>query len=185
MPKVRYFIVALLSLGFMASVQADPPWAREGGGKSGDDDRYEKHDKDRYEKDRYEKREKDEKRDRYEKHSKRERHDHFVDDDRVMVRDYYDRNPGNLPPGLAKRGGDLPPGLAKRGNNLPPGLSRGDVVTSKHEEVMLPLPPELEIKLPPPPHEVIRRILGHDIVMIDKQNKKVLDVMRDALPHVK
>lgn len=171
MPKLRHLVVALLSLGYMASVQADPPWARENGDRSRDNDRYEKHEK-------YEKQEKSEKR------NKHERHDRFRDDDRVVVRDYYERNPGHLPPGLAKRGGDLPPGLAKRGGDLPPGLSRGDVVTPKHEAVMLPLPPELEIKLPPPPHEVIRRILGHDIVMIDKQSKKVLDVMRDALPHV-
>lgn len=167
MPKVRYFVVALMSLGFMASVQADPPWARDGGDRSRDDDRYDKH----------------EKREKSEKRNKREHRDHFVDDDRVMVRDFYARNPSSLPPGLAKRGGKLPPGLAKRGDDLPPGLSRGDVVTPRHEEIMLPLPPQLEIKLPPPPHEVIRRILGHDIVMIDKQTKKVLDVMRDAVPH--
>lgn len=164
MLKTRYFVVALLSLGFMASVQADPPWARDGGDNHDKQDRYEKHAK-------------------YDKRGKAERRDHFIDDDRGVVRNFYTQNPSSLPPGLAKRGGNLPPGLAKRGGNLPPGLSRGQEVTSEYDEHLLPLPKELEIRLPPPPHEVIRRILGHDIVMIDKQTKKVLDVMRDALPH--
>ena len=164
MPKARYLVVAFLSLGFMASVQADPPWARDGGGKHDKQDREEKHE-------------------RYDKRGKAARRDHFVDDDRVAIRTFYAQNPSSLPPGLAKRGGNLPPGLAKRGGNLPPGLSRDQVVAPEYEAHLLPLPRELEIRLPPPPHEVIRRILGHDIVMINKQTNKVLDVMRDALPH--
>lgn len=161
MSKARYFVTALLSLSFAASVQADPPWARDGGGKHDKQDRYESGDR----------------------HGKAAMRDHFVDDDRAMVRDFYVRNPSSLPPGLAKRGGNLPPGLAKRGGNLPPGLSRGQVVTPEYNAVMLPLPPALEIRLPPPPHEVIRRIIGHDIVMINKQTNKVLDILHDALPH--
>jgi len=170
MSKAGPIVVALLSLGFMTSVQADPPWAR-------DRDR-DYHDSDYRDSDHHEKHA------RHDKRDKGERRDHFVDDDRAVVHDFYAQNPHRLPPGLAKRGGHLPPGLAKREGELPPGLSRGDAVTPQHEAVLLPLPTELEVKLPPPPHEVIRRILGHDIVMIDKQNKKVLDVMRDALPHL-
>ena len=161
MIKVRYRVAVLLSLGFMASVQADPPWARAGGDQP----------------------EQKQKHENYKKQRAAERRDRFAEDDRVVVRNFYAQNPSSLPPGLAKRGGNLPPGLAKRGGNLPPGLSRGQAVTAEYEEHLLPLPRELEIRLPPPPHEVIRRILGHDIVMIDKQTKKVLDVLRDALPH--
>lgn len=106
----------------------------------------------------------------------------FRSEDRVIVRDFYSHNPSALPPGLAKRGGNLPPGLAKRGGGLPPGLSRGQAISPEIEVNLLPLPRELEIKLPPPPHEVIRRIIGRDLVMIDKVNRRVLDVMRDALP---
>lgn len=108
--------------------------------------------------------------------------DKFRHEDRVIVRDFYSHNPSALPPGLAKRNGNLPPGLAKRDGNLPPGLARGAVVTPELEVHLQPLPRELEIRLPPPPHEVIRRIIGRDIVMIHEHNKKVLDVMRDALP---
>lgn len=118
-----------------------------------------------------------------EKHKKEKDHaGKFRDEDRVIVRDFYAGNPSALPPGLAKRGGQLPPGLAKRGGELPPGLSRGQVITPEIEVHLMPLPRQLEIQLPPPPHEVIRRIIGRDIVMIEKHNRRVLDVMRDALP---
>ena len=110
-----------------------------------------------------------------EKHKKEKKHkEHgntFRDEDRMVVRDFYVRNPSMLPPGLAKRGG-----------NLPPGLSRGQVITLEIEVHLLPLPRELELKLPPPPHEVLRRIIGRDLVLIDKVNRRVLDVMKDALP---
>lgn len=112
----------------------------------------------------------------------KKRGDKFRREDRVIVRDFYSHNPSALPPGLAKRGGNLPPGLAKREGNLPPGLARGQVITPEIEVHLQPLPHELEIKLPPPPHEVIRRIIGRDIVLIHERNRKVLDVMRDALP---
>lgn len=167
MLKARHFVVALMSLGFMLSVQADPPSAREAGGKPEKQRGYQKHETGQ----------------QRTKKAKAARRDHFVDDDRVVIRNFYTQNPSNLPPGLAKRGGNLPPGLAKRGGNLPPGLSRGQVVTPEYHEHLLPLPHDLEIRLPPPPHEVIRRILGHDIVMINKQTNKVLDVLHDALPH--
>ena len=154
MSKAGNFAV-LMFLGIMASAQADPPRAREDDGNSK----------------------------KHEKRNKAEAHSRFIDDDRAVVHNFYTQNPSSLPHGLAKRGGNLPPGLAKRDGNLPPGLSRGQVVTPEYHEHLLPLPTKLEIQLPPPPHEVIRRILGHDIVMINKQTNKVLDVMRDALPH--
>lgn len=112
----------------------------------------------------------------------KERGSRFYHEDRVTVRDFYSHHPAALPPGLAKRGGNLPPGLAKRGGDLPPGLARGQAITPEIEVHLLPLPRELEIKLPPPPHEVIRRIIGRDLVLIDKVNRRVVDVMRDALP---
>ncbi len=160
MSKTSYFAV-LLFLGIIAPAQADPKWAGDGNG----DDK------------------KSEKRVKNEKRNKAETRSHFINEDRSVVHNFYVQNPSSLPPGLAKRGGNLPPGLAKRGGNLPPGLSRGQVVTPEYHEHLLPLPPKLEIQLPPPPHEVIRRILGRDIVMIDKQTNKILDVLHDALPH--
>ena len=162
----RRSVLGFLLLSLLAtSVQANPPWARD-----------------------------DEHRDKDNRHSsgrnsepqgegeKRKNHDQFQDQDRFTVRDFYSRNPSSLPPGLAKRGGNLPPGLAKRGGDLPPGLSRGQVLMPEHQVYLQPLPKDLEKLLPPPPHEVIRRIIGHDIVSISKVNNKVLDVLKDALP---
>jgi len=162
MSKTSCFAVFLL-FGLTTSAQADS----HRGHDRGDEERregYEKHEK-------------------HEKRNKHEARSHFIDEDRSVVHGYYKQNPSSLPPGLAKRGGDLPPGLAKRGGNLPPGLSPGQVATPEHHAQMLPLPPKLELLLPPPPHEVIRRILGHDIVLVHKQTNKVLDVLHDALPH--
>jgi len=151
----RRSVLGFLLLSLLAtSVQANPPWARD-----------------------------DEHRDKDNRHSsgrnserqgegeKRKNHDQFQDQDRFTVRDFYSRNPSSLPPGLAKRGGDLPP-----------GLSRGQVLMPEHQVYLQPLPKDLEKLLPPPPHEVIRRIIGHDIVSISKVNNKVLDVLKDALP---
>jgi len=160
---MRYLGTLLLLAALATPVLADPPWARSDGDAR---DRSEKHHK-------------QEKQKKYNKHEPR---GHFIDDDRIVIRDYYRHNPGHLPPGLAKRGGNLPPGLAKRQGNLPPGLSRGQVIDRNLETHLLPLPRELEIRLPPPPHEVIRRIIGRDIVLLHKHNKKVLDVLHDALP---
>lgn len=145
---------------------ADPPWARSGDDSRGRGERHEQY-------------EKKEKREKYGKHEPR---GYFMSDDRIVIRDYYQRNPGHLPPGLAKRGGNLPPGLAKRQGGLPPGLAKGQVIDPRLEVELLPLPRELEIRLPPPPHEVIRRIIGRDILLIHEHNRKVLDILRDALP---
>ena len=166
----------IFAVGLASAAQADPPGARFG------DDRHDR--QDRRDQDRDDRRgpERHEKGEKHAKHKKHEARGHFVDDDRIVVRDYYARNPSHLPPGLAKRGGNLPPGLAKRGGDLPPGLSKGQAIDRSVETHLLPLPRELEVRLPPPPHEVIRRIIGRDIVLIHERDKKVLDVLRDALP---
>lgn len=159
-------VLAFLFLSLLAtSVQADPPQERNG----------KQHGKDKpHASGRNDARQNE--------NGGRKARDHFLEQDRVTVRDFYAKNPSSLPPGLAKRGGDLPPGLAKRGGKLPPGLSRGQVLMPEHQAYLLPLPKDLERLLPPPPHEVIRRILGRDIVLIQEHNNKVLDILKDALP---
>lgn len=102
----------------------------------------------------------------------------FRRDDRHIVQTFYAQHPGALPPGLAKKG-KVPPGHAKRGVHQ---VVVAQVVTPEIEINLLPLPHALEVQLPPPPHTVIRRILGRDLVMIDKHTNKVLDVLHDALP---
>lgn len=172
MKSIQGILVAL----FLASVFTSAPAAQPGfdGESKHKDSKYEgKQKEDKY-------------KNRDEKHSadktSGKRADRFQEDDRLIVRRYYEQNPSRLPPGLAKRGGNLPPGLAKRGGSLPPGLAKNDVVPAELNAQLLPLPHELEIRLPPPPHEVIRRILGRDLVLIHKHNRKVLDILHDALP---
>lgn len=104
----------------------------------------------------------------------------FRAEDRDIVRTFYTKNPSALPPGLAKKG-KVPPGHAKKGA-IVPMLDRGQVVTPEVEVQFQPLPAALEIQLPPPPHEVVRKIIGHDLVLINQVNKKIVDVLKDALP---
>lgn len=167
MSRFIHAVVLAAFLGWIPMAGAAPPGAEDGRhpGKGAGAERQEQQDKKA-------------------RKTKKQRkvHDRFHADDRVIVRDYYVRNPSHLPPGLAKRGGNLPPGLAKRGGNLPPGLSRGQRLTPELEAHLLPLPRELEIRLPPPPHEVIRRIVGRDLVLMHERTREVIDVLRDALP---
>jgi len=163
----RTTLAIMLMVSVSGLAQADPPWQR---GERGE--RHERRDDDRRDQHEYRN-----------KKDKRKVHDRFIDDDRVRIGDFYRQHPSSLPPGLAKRNGNLPPGLAKRGGNLPPGLSRGQTVSREYHQHLLPLPKDLEKLLPPPPHDVIRRIIGRDIVLIHKTNMKVLDVLKDALPH--
>lgn len=173
----RSWVVLLSAVGLI--VGAAPALADKDRNSSGPESKQERE----YRSEREERKQVKEERKRAKKEKRqKERGSRFYRADRVTVRDFYSHNPSALPPGLAKRDGRLPPGLAKRGGNLPPGLARGQVITPDIEVHLLPLPRELEIKLPPPPHEVIRRIIGRDIVLIHERNRKVLDVMRDALP---
>ena len=155
--RLSLFLIALA--GSVATAQAAPPWARpDDDGRPGKGASHQSSGK------------------------SKARGDVFRDEDRSIVRGYYQQNPSSLPPGLARRGGNLPPGLAKRGGALPPGLAKNEVLPHELEPHLLPLPRELEIRLPPPPHEVIRRIIGRDLVLIHKRTHMVLDVLHDALP---
>jgi hypothetical protein len=83
-----------------------------------------------------------------------------------------------------RQGKGLPPGLAKQ-NKLPPGiakqLERGAILPSDLQREMRPLPRELEIRLKPlsSPNQV-RVTVGTDILIMDKETRKILDVMRDV-----
>ena len=94
----------------------------------------------------------------------------FIGGDRDTIRGYYAEHPGNLPPGLAKRGGDLPPGLEKqlrRKGHLPPGL----------EKTLVPFPPELEMRLAPLRPELRRGIIHGRAVIINPRTSVILDVL--------
>lgn len=118
----------------------------------------------------------------------------FGDNDQRVIREYYQkqsaRSAGEEPRGGKGRGHgkgrkDLPPGLAKQ-SKLPPGIrkqiERGAILPPDLEREAQPLPRELEARLTPlPSSDQVRVTIGADILILDKQTKKVVDVMRDVL----
>lgn len=87
----------------------------------------------------------------------------FGEHDKQVMSDYWMKQMGGLPPGLAKRQGDLPPGLEKqlrRNGHLPPGL----------EKKISHFPPDLEQHLPPLPSGHRRVIYGSIGIILKNQN---------------
>ncbi len=92
------------------------------------------------------------------------------DQDRRTMVDYY-RNPTNarkIPPGLAKRE-QLPPGLAKR-EILPAGLQGRE------------LPRDLETRLSPLSSIYVRLQVGHDVVLLHRNSRIVIDIVYGVVP---
>lgn len=94
----------------------------------------------------------------------------FSGHDQQIIRQYFQAQRANLPPGLAKRGGRLPPGLERhlqRNGTLPPGLQRR----------IEPFPAELTRQLPKLPSGLSRVLLAGRALILDRNNK-ILDLMR-------
>jgi hypothetical protein len=93
---------------------------------------------------------------------------YYKDNDREAIRQWYDENHNNLPPGLAKRD-QLPPGLEKkliRGGTLPPGLQKR----------LQSCPKDLERRLPPPPPDCIHMVIGGHIVLMNRKSNLIVDI---------
>ena len=115
------------------------------------------------------------------KADKRERKDiqpgtFFNDQQRTVVRQYYVQNYANgkrCPPGLAKKNnGCLPPGQARNwvlGQPVP----RGVTVYSVPQPVIL--------QLPPAPYGYRYARIGGDIVLVQQQNKLIVDIIEGLL----
>lgn len=89
---------------------------------------------------------------------------HFSERDRSMIGEYFRAHPSKkTPPGQVKRE-KLSPGLG-RGGTLPPGLQGR------------PLPRELESRLTALPTTQARILLGHDVVLMQRDNRLVLDIL--------
>jgi hypothetical protein len=97
----------------------------------------------------------------------------FTAADRRAIRNYYDANTANLPPGLAKRRGDLPPGLRnhlQRNGTLPTGL----------QQRLAPLAEELERRLHPLDRGYTRGAIGSDLVIVEDRTQRIMDIIRDV-----
>ena len=120
----------------------------------------------------------------------------FGEDEQRVIKDYYGREiiekaqaraeqeGKGKGKGHGRQGKGLPPGLAKK-NKLPPGiqkqLERGAILPVDLQSEIQPLPRELEVRLKPlPSSNQVRVTVGTDILIMDKETRKILDVMRDV-----
>ncbi|HET9400259.1 MAG TPA: hypothetical protein VFO34_04845 [Candidatus Acidoferrales bacterium] len=100
-------------------------------------------------------------------------HGSFSDHDRDEMRAWVSANQSHLPPGLAKKD-RLPPGLEKQlvvRGTLPPGL----------QKKIVPVPVELERRLPPPPPDCEHVVIGGHIVLMNRRTSVVLDIFHVEL----
>jgi len=82
-----------------------------------------------------------------------------------VIREYEDERSGSLPPGLAKRT-ELPPGLRKQlheKGELPPGLQKR----------LVPVPADLEVRLPRIPSYDRRYFAGNDLIIVDTRTHHI------------
>ena len=101
---------------------------------------------------------------------------YFNDQQRVVVRQYYTQtytNVQNCPPGLAKKNnGCMPPGQAKKwavGQTVPAGV------------VLYAVPQPVIVQLPPAPNGYRYARIGGDIVLVQQQNKLIVDIIAGLL----
>jgi hypothetical protein len=98
----------------------------------------------------------------------------FGGSERDVIRGYVvtcDKGKG-LPPGLAKkvaRGGSLPPGWEKK-------CVSGQIMAPDIFALCHPLPPEITIKLPPPPHGTLIVAVHGKVFRLAKATHEILDV---------
>ena len=98
----------------------------------------------------------------------------FGASERDIIRGYVatcDKGKG-LPPGLAKkvaRGGTLPPGWEKK-------CVRGQIMAPDIFALCHPLPPEITIKLPPPPHGCLMVAVHGKVFRLARATHEILDV---------
>jgi hypothetical protein len=98
----------------------------------------------------------------------------FMEQERVIIRNWFHDRREGLPPGLAKRD-RLPPGLEKqirKRGTLPPGL----------QKKVQPLPVELERQLRVLPTGYRRVIVGGNVVLMNEKTALIYDIVRVIIP---
>jgi len=92
----------------------------------------------------------------------------YNDRDREAMREWYHERHEHLPPGLAKKD-RLPPGWERK-------LAVHQILDDRMRERMRPCPPELEMRLPPPPPECEHTVIGSHIVLVNRRTHIVVDI---------
>ncbi|OFV99892.1 MAG: hypothetical protein A3F68_03420 [Acidobacteria bacterium RIFCSPLOWO2_12_FULL_54_10] len=98
----------------------------------------------------------------------------FATQEVTLIRNWFQTNRSNLPPGLAKRE-TLPPGLQKqleKNGALPPGL----------QKKIQPFPPELERQLSQVPTGYKRVVIAGNVILMDTKTSVIYDVIRAVIP---
>jgi len=97
---------------------------------------------------------------------------YFNDQHRTYARQYYTQQYGHArscPPGLAKKNnGCMPPGQARKlsvGQPVPAGVT------------LYSVPQPVVMHLPPPPYGYRYARIGNDIVLVQNQNRLVVDII--------
>ena len=92
----------------------------------------------------------------------------FGDHDRDEIRGWYATNYRHLPPGLAKK------------DRLPPGLERQLVIRGTFPRELqgevYPVPVDLDRRLPPPPPDCERVVVGAHIVLRNRSTNVIVDI---------
>jgi len=92
----------------------------------------------------------------------------FADRDRDEIRGWYAVNHRHLPPGLAKK------------DRLPPGLENQLVIRAAFprelETRVTVVPVDLDRRLPPPPPDCERVLIGGHIVLRNRSTKVIIDI---------
>ena len=97
----------------------------------------------------------------------------FTTQEREIISDWFLSNRNGLPAGLANRE-SLPPGLQRqlrRNGTLPPGL----------QKKLTPLPYALDSRLAGLPGDFLRVVIGRDIILLDRRNNSILDVISNVI----
>ena len=92
----------------------------------------------------------------------------FGDHDRDEIRGWYASNYRHLPPGLAKK------------DRLPPGLEKQLVIhgtfTPELQREVYAVPVDLDRRLPPPPPDCDRVVVGAHIVLRNRSTNVIVDI---------
>lgn len=118
---------------------------------------------------------------KHKKEMKHEREDikygtYFNEQQRVYARDYYSQHYGN--------GKKCPPGLAKKNNGcMPPGQVRNWVVGQPIPRgvTVYAIPQPVILQLPPAPYGYRYAQIGGDIVLVQRQNNVIVDIIAGLL----